>query len=194
MADENYFGRHSEFLRLKLSSLIFVIVVLPITSRTVFSSTVPTLSTCRLLLWSTPFEHVEFVTWNIHVFGLSVDNSEMFQHYGFRNSVLTATVWAGVAQSIQWLDYGLNVRGSIAARGRDSFSSAPRSRPALGPTQPTIQWIAGDFTPGWSGRGFKLTTHLHLLPRSRMRGAAPPFRHTSSWRGAQLSSGDLYSG
>jgi hypothetical protein len=35
----------------------------------------------------------------------------------------------------------------------------------------------------------KLTTDLHLVPRSRMRGAIPPFPNTSSWRGAWLSTG-----
>jgi hypothetical protein len=29
----------------------------------------------------------------------------------------------------------------------------------------------GSFPGGKSGRGVKLTTHLHLVPRSRMRGA-----------------------
>jgi hypothetical protein len=28
---------------------------------------------------------------------------------------------------------------------------------------------------GYSGRGVKLTTHPHLVPKSRMRGAIPPF-------------------
>jgi hypothetical protein len=32
----------------------------------------------------------------------------------------------------------------------------------------------------------KLTTHLHLVPRSRMRGAIPPPPSTPSWRCAQL--------
>jgi len=27
---------------------------------------------------------------------------------------------------------------------------------------------------GLSGRGVKLTTHLHLVPRSKMHGAIPP--------------------
>jgi len=30
----------------------------------------------------------------------------------------------------------------------------------------------------------KLTTHLHLVPWLRMRGAIPPLLHTYSWRGA----------
>jgi hypothetical protein len=32
----------------------------------------------------------------------------------------------------------------------------------------------GLFPWGWSGRSVKLTAHLHLVPRSRMRGAIPP--------------------
>jgi len=31
----------------------------------------------------------------------------------------------------------------------------------------------------------KLTTHLHLVLRLRMRGAIPPLLHTSSWRGSR---------
>jgi len=40
----------------------------------------------------------------------------------------------------------------------------------------------------------KLTTHLYLVPRSRMRGAIPPLPTISSWRGAQLkkSQGQIY--
>jgi hypothetical protein len=44
------------------------------------------------------------------------------------------------------------------------------SRPALGPTQPPIQWVPGALSLGVKRRGVKLTTHLHLTPRSRMRG------------------------
>jgi hypothetical protein len=58
--------------------------------------------------------------------------------------------------------YGLHGRGSIAGRGKIFlFSTACRltSRPA----QPPIQWVPGAFS-----LGVKLTTHLHLLPRSRM--------------------------
>jgi hypothetical protein len=32
----------------------------------------------------------------------------------------------------------------------------------------------GSFPGGLSGRGVKLTTHIHLVPKSRMRGAVPP--------------------
>jgi hypothetical protein len=35
-------------------------------------------------------------------------------------------------------------------------------------------------------RGVKLTTYLHLVPRSRMHGAILPLSNTPSWRDAQL--------
>jgi hypothetical protein len=46
---------------------------------------------------------------------------------------------------------------------------APASRPALGPTQPPIQWVPGVLSPGAKrGRGVTLTAHPHLVPRLRM--------------------------
>jgi hypothetical protein len=43
------------------------------------------------------------------------------------------------------------------------------SRPALVPTQPPVQWVTGLLSPGLKGgRGVTLTTHIHLVPRSRM--------------------------
>jgi hypothetical protein len=60
------------------------------------------------------------------------------------------------------------------------------SKPALGPTQPPIQWI-----PGAPSLGVKLTTHLHLVQRSRMRGAIPPLPNTSPCS-AQLKYRDYF--
>jgi hypothetical protein len=45
---------------------------------------------------------------------------------------------------------------------------------ALGPTQPPIEWVPGALSLGVKERGREATTHLHLLPRSRMHGAIPP--------------------
>jgi hypothetical protein len=50
----------------------------------------------------------------------------------------------------------------------------------------------GSFPEGKTARGVELTTHFHLVPRSRMRGAIPPHSHTSSWRGAKLRHRDNF--
>jgi len=43
------------------------------------------------------------------------------------------------------------------------------SRLALGRTQPPVQWVPGVLSPGIKrGQGVTLTTHIHLVPRSRM--------------------------
>jgi hypothetical protein len=43
------------------------------------------------------------------------------------------------------------------------------SRPAMGSTQPPVQWVPGVLSPGVkSSRGVILTTHSHLVPRLRM--------------------------
>ena len=57
--------------------------------------------------------------------------------------------------------YGLDVSGFESRCGRD-FTHP--SRPAVGPTQPPIQWVPG-ISRGLSGRGVALTTHPHLAPR-----------------------------
>jgi hypothetical protein len=47
------------------------------------------------------------------------------------------------------------------------FPVASVSKPALGPTQPPVQWVPGVLSPGVKrGWGVTLTTHPHLIPRS----------------------------
>jgi hypothetical protein len=49
------------------------------------------------------------------------------------------------------------------------------SRPAVGPTQPHVQWVPGVLSPGIKrGRSVTLTTHPHLVPRSRMSRCYTP--------------------
>jgi hypothetical protein len=63
------------------------------------------------------------------------------------------------------------------------FVFATASRPSLGPTQPRIQWVAGDVTPG-ANRPGREAGHYHLVPNLRMRGTIPPLPNTSSRRDA----------
>jgi hypothetical protein len=67
--------------------------------------------------------------------------------------------------------YGMNNQ-KIEVRSRQRqwiFPLASASRPALGPTQLPVQWVAGALSPGLKcGRGVTLTTHPQLMPRLRM--------------------------
>jgi hypothetical protein len=68
-------------------------------------------------------------------------------------------------------DYGLDDRaiGVRSPAGARIFPLASVSRPALGPTQPPVQWVPRVLSPGVKrGRGVALTTHPHLVSRSRM--------------------------
>jgi hypothetical protein len=65
--------------------------------------------------------------------------------------------------------YGLDDRGSIPDRGRGFFFQSSAPRPALGPTQPPVQWVPVVLSPGVKhGRGVMLTTHPCLVPMLRM--------------------------
>jgi len=66
--------------------------------------------------------------------------------------------------------YRLDGSGIESRWGRD-FPHL--SRPALGPTQPPVQWVPG-FSPGVKcGRGVTLTPHPLLVPWSRKGKAIP---------------------
>jgi len=66
------------------------------------------------------------------------------------------------------------------------FSPPPRPDRLWGPYSFLSKGYQGLFPWGYSRRGVKLTTHLHLVPRSRMRGAIRPLPQYALWRGAQL--------
>jgi len=59
-------------------------------------------------------------------------------------------------------DYGLDGPGSNPG-GEEIF---PPSRPALGPTQPPVQWVPGLSRGEKCGRGVLLTTHPLLVSRT----------------------------
>jgi hypothetical protein len=71
-------------------------------------------------------------------------------------------------------------------RRRDPSDRWEQSRPSLGPTQPHAQWGLRPVSPEVT-----LTTHFPLLPTARLRGALPPFLHTSPslhsfWAGMRI--------
>jgi hypothetical protein len=71
-------------------------------------------------------------------------------------------------------------RGSIPSRSERFFPLASVSRPALRPSQPTVQWVPGVLPPGLNGgQVVMLTTHPYLVPRSGMSrscNSSPPKR------------------
>jgi hypothetical protein len=76
-------------------------------------------------------------------------------------------------------------RGFESWQGLRILLFTTKSRPALGPTQPPIQGVPGALSLRVKRPG-READHLHLVARSRMRGAIPPLPNTSSWRGDQL--------
>jgi hypothetical protein len=88
---------------------------------------------------------------------------------------------AGVAQSVLW--WPRSGRSGFDPRYKQRiFPLVFASRPAMGPTQPPVQWVPGVKR----GRGVMLTTHPHLVPRLRMSRLyllspqAPPWRVAGS--------------
>jgi hypothetical protein len=92
---------------------------------------------------------------------------------------------AGITQRVQWLGYELDNWSSITGKGR-VFSLRPRVQTGSGAHPDSHSMSTGG---SFHGDKAAWAWHLHLVPRLTMRGAIPPLPHTSSWRGAELSTG-----
>jgi hypothetical protein len=60
-------------------------------------------------------------------------------------------------------------------------------RLALGPTQPSIQWVPVAFTLGVKWLGYEADPSPPSSAKVKMGGAIPPLPNTSSWLSAHLS-------
>jgi hypothetical protein len=96
-------------------------------------------------------------------------------------SILVPILCRTVSRYSDWLRAG-RPRDRSSSPGRvKNFLFSTSSRPALGSTQLPIQWVPGALSPGQSGRGLKLTTHLQLVRRSRKYGSTHPLPRTPSF-------------
>jgi hypothetical protein len=66
------------------------------------------------------------------------------------------------------------------------------SRPALGPTQPPVQWVLGLSRDVESGRGVTLTPHPLLVPRSKIKSRAIPLLSLSNFVSCEKSETQLH--
>jgi hypothetical protein len=87
-----------------------------------------------------------------------------------------------VSRVAQYSDWLRAERPGFDPRQRQRiFPLTSASKPALGPTQPPLQWVPGALSPGVKrGRGVMLTTHPLLVPRSgnsRSYTSSHPKRH-----------------
>jgi hypothetical protein len=75
--------------------------------------------------------------------------------------------WTGITQFVKRRATGRRTGFWFPVGSRD-FLFSTECRKALGPTWCPTHWVPEVFCPGKTGRGAELTTHLHLVPRSRM--------------------------
>jgi hypothetical protein len=94
------------------------------------------------------------------------------------NSSITilTTLWIGRLRNRSW----------IPGKGNKFFLSSTASRPALGPTQPLIQWAPRAVCPE-TKRPEREADHTRPSNAEvKNGGAITPFSHTSLWRGVLI--------
>jgi hypothetical protein len=88
-------------------------------------------------------------------------------------------IWVSLVTKLRTGRPGFDFR-----QGQGSFLYTTASRSALGSNQPPIEWVPDALSMGVKRPGCNADHSPPLGPRLIMRGAIPPFFHTSSRRGA----------
>jgi hypothetical protein len=78
------------------------------------------------------------------------------------------------------MGYGLESRGSIPDRGKRFFPFSTAPRPAMEPTLPPVQWVAGVLFPGVKRLGRDADHSTPSNAEVKNGGAIPPLLHKSS--------------
>jgi hypothetical protein len=83
---------------------------------------------------------------------------------------------AGIAQLV--------LRRFDSWQRQEIFLFSTTSIPALGPTQPPIQWVPGALSPGVKRQGREADHSPPSSAKTKNGGDIPPLLQASSWRGA----------
>jgi hypothetical protein len=79
--------------------------------------------------------------------------------------------------------YRLGGLDLIPSRGKIFLLYSTESKPALGPTQPSIQWVLGVFSPGVKHPESEADHSPPSIAEVKNGGAIPPLLYMFSWRG-----------
>jgi hypothetical protein len=90
----------------------------------------------------------------------------------------------GNTQSVQSLGYGLGLQGIVVRfpeTPKDVFSPSKNQDRLWDLPSFLFNMFRGFLTRRLSGRGEKVTTHLHSVVRSKVNGIILPLHHITSW-------------